>query len=74
MSIYGATHTFVGFCKCGKWIYFAVDIPDSSADEQADSLQERNEIIRSGGTIKYVTIEEGKELLRGEICSCGSHV
>lgn len=64
------THAYLGFFRCGHMNYMAVDDPTPSERESLG--EDLAEIIKNGGTITRVTLEQARETHLGCPDECPS--
>lgn len=60
------SHCYLGIKSCGCFAFIGVDLPEL-ADELAEDMRE---MVRSGGKIDRLPIEEGKGMVAGLRHSC----
>lgn len=60
------THAYLGYFRCGHMNYMAVDEGSEVDSEDRDSLaNDLSEIVKGGGHVSRVTIEEARQTTFG---------
>lgn len=59
---------FIGLCKCGKWLFVAVDLPDK--ETRGFITRSTMRVLRGGGTVSRQSVVETRDMVKKSASKC----